>query len=269
MSRAILTALALAGCVTLPGPPPCTTRRIDELYVDPGVSSADREPWLSADHLELWFRRDQNALNQLVFTTRSSVDQPFGSPTTSALSTGNEGAPFITDDGLELWFNRRSGSSGTPSVFKATRAMPSGDFADAMDVGLAGFDSVSLTHDGLTMIIASNGHLFTVSRTSTSAMFPTPLARDEIAPGVVSTGAEQHPSISADGASFAFERDDVDNVGTILSASGAGFVNLTSLETELGSGSASDGQPQLDRDGRTVAFSSNRDGAYQLFLYCE
>ena len=281
MTRALLAALALAlavtGCLAVPSKtPPCEVQRVDELYLGAEDAAVDHEPWLSPDHLELIFRREYLGGDNLVVARRDSVEKAFGPvQVLDADFAATATAPFVTDDGLDIWYVAYDAMSGVPSVYTAHRAARDQRFGESSLVPLTTtrlgdglIADVSLTSDQRTIIAGTTQDNIYAATRAPGGPFP-PL--DVVS---FSAGAEGHPSISGDGTVvyyFAY----LATVPTIFSVARDPDAMTYGQPAQVFAISAallatSDESPQLDRDGRTVAFSSDRgDTSSQIFLYCE
>jgi Tol biopolymer transport system component len=189
-----------------------------------------------------------------------------------------EGTPFISVDGRSLYFFTNRGGPGTlgdRDIWVATRAGASGAF-DAPSV-VPGVNSPELDHlpwlsaDGLELLFVSDrpspnafSNIWVTRRTSAVDPFAEPVEL----PGINTASREEGFSLGEDGLTLVFSSNregsaDLDIWLATRSARDATFaepVNLSAVNS-----AAPDGDAMLSPDGLELFFTSERNGANQLF----
>jgi Tol biopolymer transport system component len=102
----------------------------------------DDHPDITDDGLSLYFTSDRPGGSgdaDLWVAARSTIDEPFGSPTNLGPGVNNasyDGEASISSDGLTLFFaSDRPGGIGERDIWVATRSTTSAPFGSAKDLG--------------------------------------------------------------------------------------------------------------------------------------
>jgi hypothetical protein len=194
------------------GPTFTSVARVAELSLD---TSADKNAFLAADGLTLYFASTRSATNvEFWRARRPTVDQPFvvEGPMTDLNSTADEGRIVVDDTGLfGVVSSRRAGGAGNNDLWIATRTGEGAPFV--LDrAPSAGLDSGADDKDpslrpGRQLLYSVNQSEFRISDwTGTSYAAPQVVADGTILPGATSLS---DPQLSPDDLVLAF----VANVG--------------------------------------------------------
>jgi len=277
--RAVLVMLVCSACMAEPArpcsSPPRALAEIDTAGAD------EQDPWLSYDRLEILFMssRDGGAIggDQIWRAKRTSRDLPF--ETATQITFGNDGSgrtgPFMSDDGLTLYFSSMRGGLAQPAIWAATRADRTTDVFSTpvmvVDVG----SHPSVTSDGKTIYFhkgadPSLDHLYRATREPPAVSFSNVTRVDEL----VSQGAQREPSISGDGTTLLYSRDDGSGTYIVRSHLGASVFDPgeTVVETTIPGATGVYITPMLHRDGATILFASDvmaGSGPSDIFITCE
>jgi hypothetical protein len=206
-----------------PPPPGCAGERFQGPSGLPELDNAVKvmaQPTLTGDTLELWFGGRAAALAQqdLYFTTRASVSDPFAPPQLAAFDdpTSEDYDPAITADGLDLFFvsTRLSGAR----LWETTRSSRSEPFGTPREIGeLAGTgvaNGFDVSKDGNTLYYVTGvpNDLYMVSRVDRMQLFDVDHAL------MVSTGVAT-PGVSPDGLELFFNPPLVNSISRRTRAS--------------------------------------------------
>lgn len=247
------------------------------------TSALDNAPTLSPDELTMIIHSNRaGGLGQrdLWMSTRSSRLDAFSTPVNmqTVNSSANEFGPSLSFDQLELYFgSSRPGGRGGYDIWKARRSSIADDF-DA-PTHLANVNSSStdylpvISSDGLSLYFASTRvgglgsyDIWLATRSSTLDDFSTPVNLL----GVNSSSGEEAVVVSFDERTFMTQSTRSGGVGTqdvwmtTRVSIADPFANLYNL-TEVNSGS-NDQATWLSPDGKRLYQSSNRDGAWNIYL---
>lgn len=233
---------------------------------DPTLSEDD--PSATTDLLEIYFDREGD-----IFTaTRQSASEPFGPPIVVVeLSTADtESGPEVSGDGLTMYFAREPAGANF-DVFVANRASrgePWTNIRELSEVNSDLSEFPSGTADGGRVLAlnrnndpdgAGGDDLYLATRESPLAAFTVPVNVSEL-----NTAAdERNPFITEDGLELWFEVD-----GTIVFATRADLASPFNPPTPvdvINQDGASDIDPWLSPDQRTLFFASNRTGNQELY----
>ncbi|MDB4957553.1 MAG: OmpA family protein [Myxococcales bacterium] len=286
VSNAWWLAIACGGCLVKPaangGNPTCqswgsfATTKLTELDAQ---SIATGSPWLSSDGLEIYFSSNRDPLDSshvhLYRASRGGRDKPFAAPfpvSSINLFGTVDDDPFVASNG-DLWFfsNRCGGideclyvaqASGIPGAFEAPQQLQAYGTAP------------TLTDDLLTLMFARpppGAHsgrpkqIVRATRTVAGDMFDAPVPVPNI-----NIGTDDHsPSISGDGHTLVFASDALEPGRLHLfmaTADATGTFGQPTAIMELAKGGATDSDPSLSADGTMLAFASDRDGQFDLFV---
>jgi Tol biopolymer transport system component len=252
-------------------------------------SGVDRDPWISADGLLLYFARNPggHGKSDIYVAKRTSVSQDFANPATlDNLDTGDdEGRASVSGDDLILVF---SGNHNVPNgkfqIITSTRGDVGKPFASptveeqalVASVNIASDDYFDpfLTRDGLKLYFTGDPNgaappapkiMMATRAAGQNFMAATP------APAINSGIGESDPALSRDERIIVFTSQ--------RPAGGSGGTNLWYATRQNATadfsaprlipavnGDAEDGDPMLSDDGCELYFASNRSGnTYHLF----
>ncbi len=244
-------------------------------------------PTLTADLLEIFFTSDRQSGNGDVwFATRASPAQPFGAPQPlDAVNTaGFETSAAISADGLTLWFGSdRAGGAGGVDVWMAQRPARGAPWSTPVDVVPLSSPADDIPRPpgqhGLVMPMASARpapgnpagvyQTYLAARATDGAPFaaPAPIAELDYADRSTVDGF-----LTDDGLTLFFSSSPAadgggDPPGDLSVAwrrsTGEPF-SVTQPLDDLNS-AASERDPWLSPDGRTLYFTSDRSGVLQIY----
>lgn len=217
----------------------------------------------------LGFERRDGTLDDVTLDTPGDVVElgPWGTPQPlTALNSGSDDSdPELRGDGLELVFHsNRSGGVGGYDLYRSVRASPSASFVAPTllsTINTTGDElGPSLSADGLTILYSNGSDIVFATRATTSASFTatTPL------PALSSMDVDTTPELSGDGLVAMVTRGTVSTRNIwIYTRAVDGPLDLGwSAGTRLAelASSVTDCSPDLDRQGLTVYFHSDRMG---------
>ena len=252
-------------------------------------------PTLTADLREIFFTTDRASGNGDVwFATRAETSLPFGTPQpVAAVNTaGFETSAAIASDGLTLWFGSdRAGGAGGVDIWVAQR--PSRDGAWSTPVNVVALSSPADDiprppgQHGLVMPMASarpapgnlNGEYQTyfAARASVGAPFAAPAAIPELD---YATRSTVDAFLTDDGLTLFFSSAPATaDAGTQPGADGGSASSDLYVAWRRSAGepfsvtqplddlntAASERDPWLSPDGRTLYFTSDRGGVLQIY----
>ncbi len=194
------------------GPPPtpdapgCAGEQFQGPYALPELDPSktmlaiETEPTLVGDGLELWLtvRVTSGAQQDLYFTTRPSLGDPFGLPQLAAFDdpTTDDADPAFSADGLDMIF--LSGRFSGRHLWEATRASVTDAFDPPHEIGeLAGVTvdhGLDLSNDGLTLYYvagATDSDLYQATRRDRASPF-------DVAGAMVVAASVDVPGVSPD-----------------------------------------------------------------------
>ena len=230
----------------------------------------DDDPTASGDLLELYFNRDAD----IYVAKRASVAERWGAPVAVAeLNTADaETTPEVSYDGLTIYFSsNRAGTLGDYDIWRSTRTSRSAAWSTPVHVNelcsTLAEGSPNQT-DPLTILIDTNRadpmHLdiFVATRTAPMGAFGAPVAIDELN----SAQSEGNPMFAVGRLTVYFDSNRSGNgelyVATRSSTSEP--FGMPAQITEVSS-PATDTDPWISQDGRTLYFTSDRDGTLRLW----
>jgi Tol biopolymer transport system component len=230
------------------------------------VGVAEDDPTLTGDMLEIYFERG----GDIWFATRTSVSASWVAPQKSPLSSAStDSVPEITPDGLTIVFGSdRPGGLGSQDLYIATRGARSAPWSapsaltelnsSQMELGSC------LSPDRLTVFFGSDRsgdkEIYSASRTAAGLAWPAPTVVQELS----TPGSETAPWVSPDLTVVYFASDRPGGQGgpdLWVATTGAGG-KLNAPVPVSGAGvntSATEGDPWLSPDLRTLYFSRNGD----------
>lgn len=251
-----------------------TPRLLTEL----DTSTANQNPTLTGDLLELYFTSNRNGNQADVWTARrASPQDPFDAPTIVAevSSSDYETSPAVSLDGLSLYFGSdRSGGAGLVDVWMATRpdrASPWGAITNlaALNSSAKDIPRPPGQHD-LVMPMASQRdssvgyETYLAARPAAGASFASPT----IVPGLAAADdAVADGFLTDDGLALFYSVTPPDQAPDLYVAQRASTADafsapapLTDLDT-----ASDERDPWLSPDGTTFFFSSDRGGTLQIY----
>ena len=248
-------------------------------------SFGDGAPGISADGLELYFASDRpGGLGHLDLwiSTRESVDDPWGPPVnlTTLNSPYGDIWPSISADGLTLYFSDyfyrpdHPGGQGGHDLWMSKRASLNDPWVTPVNLGpvvntSADEQSVTISHDGLTLIFSSDraggsgsDDLWMSTRPTTQDDWDPPV---NLGPVVNSSSYDQECYLSCDALILFFMSGRAGGLGgsdawvTVRRT----INDLWGPPVNLGppvNTSVDDGNVVISADMRTLYFASNRPG---------
>ncbi len=189
-------------------------------------------------------------------------------------SAGQDRDPWISKDGLELYFAREPGTKGMSDVYFASRTSTAQPFANAAEVTNLNSDMqdarVSLTEDGLTLVMSSNrqggAQIYLITRNSRADGFGSPGqaglskvngpggSRDNYDPFLTVDGSKLYLAPEPNGAEpqhiwvASFDRE------------ASEFLPPAKVPGINAADPGADSDPALSLDERVIVFTSNRPG---------
>lgn len=231
---------------------------------------ADDDPSLTGDQLELYFNRT----NDIFVTKRAAITDPWGAITLVAelsSATDTETTPEITYDGLTIFLaSNRAPLTGALDLYVATRASRAAAFGTptkVTELTTAQREAASATGDGLRIVFESNRNgnndTFLAERPTAGVAFGTPVPVD----AVNTASSDGNPMLSADGLELYINSDRSGNNELYVAtrATTADPFGVPVLIAELSDPAADDQDPWISPDGRTLYFTSSRDGTTRLW----
>lgn len=233
---------------------------------------AEDDPTLTGDMLEVYF----NLNGDIYGSTRASVTSPWPTPVPIAAvnsTTATETTCEVSPDGLELFFSSsRIGGAGGQDIYvssRASRGLPFGAPVRLADLATSTDDvtPTTFTNGALVMYLSSlragSLDLYRSTRPTRTDPWSTPVLVSELQ----TSGTETEPTLTPS------------DTFMILSGDGPGGRDLFMTSraapsdpwdtpvpiTELNTGTSEE-DPWLSPDGRTLVFSSNRGGSYDLYI---
>ena len=263
---------------------PCLARWLDgtirftrtERIAGVGSTASDRDPFLTADELTLYFSSERGSVgNGNVYTaSRGSLGDPFTAPAQFAQATteGYDSKLSITDDGkLFVLASSHTGGEGGEDIWQATRSSTSatwsalGEAHEGNVNGPGEERDPALTPDGLALYLAvgaTRQHIVSTRRSSTSSDFPTPQVITEIDATV--GGAD--PAVSADERIIVFSsgrtgagHDGNINLWYAVRADTSGAFGAPKPIPDVNT-DADEGDPFLSRDGCRLYYDDDGNG---------
>jgi Tol biopolymer transport system component len=232
--------------------------------------ATDDDPSLTGDQLELYFNR----ANDIFVTKRAQVTDPWGPITlVSELSVASitETTPEVTYDGLTIFLaSNRAPLTGVLDIYVATRAsraQPFGTPTKVNELTTVEREAATASGDGLIMVFESNRNgnndTFIAERPTAAVAFGTPAP----VTAVNTASSDGNPMLSADGLELFINSDrttDNELYVSVRASTSDAFPAPTPI-AELNDPAADDQDPWISPDGRTLYFTSNRDGAIRLW----
>jgi hypothetical protein len=239
-------------------------------------SGGDDDPTLTQDMLEICFdsnRAGGLGSGDIWCATRANAGDPFGAPFAALVlnSDADETTPEFSPDGLSLYFaSARAGTAGGLDIYVATRTSRDAGWIAPVRVG----ELSSPLDDTAAVVLADDTTIYVGShRDGSDALYiATRAAPDQAWSSPVVTDIPvgsfaESQFITPDGTVL------VDSLGAaevedIYIAQRASLADPFGELVPIGelNTTANDTDPWLASDGHTLVFSSNRDGANQIYV---
>lgn len=228
----------------------------------------DDDPSATADMLEVYFDRD----NDVWRITRPDASSPWTTPerVDELSSASDETTPKISYDGLTIYVSsNRSGTAGSYDVWVSTRLSRADAWSTPVRVpslSSSSSDGGATSGDGLAMVLDSNRDgnpdIYITERASVADPWPTPTVIENIN----TSDSEGNPMLSHDRLMVLFDsnRTGTGKLYFATRTSPTGTFSLAQQIEEL-SGPGSDTDPWISPDGRTLLFTSDRDGILRIW----
>lgn len=239
---------------------------------------------ISADGLTLYFSSSDRSPNHekkdIWVSRRAKTDDEWGEPENLGPivnSSANDADPVISADGLTLFFGSdREGGSGLYDIWMTTREIIDSEWSTPVNLGpkvnsSAGESSAHPSADGLSLFFHSyrsggqgNRDLWVTTRPTTDDEWGIPT---NLGPTINGPDLEINPSISTDGLWLFFSSNRPGGYNGIMEL----YVTMRptindpwGTPVNLGPviNEAPVGAPFISFDGRTLHFTSSRDGGF-------
>ncbi|HEX5060528.1 MAG TPA: hypothetical protein VFV99_14270 [Kofleriaceae bacterium] len=230
----------------------------------------DDDPTATGDLLELYFNRSSD----IFVTKRSSPTGGWSTPTAVAElnSADAETTPEVSYDGLTIYFaSARMPTLGGNDVWVSTRASRAdawGTPVHVTDLSSVAADGGATTVDATIAMFDSDRagtttlDIYMSQRASATAAWSTPA----LVPELESASNEGNPMLAADKLTVYFDSNrggDGELYAATRTTEAAPFAPPARI-VELSS-TAADTDPWISPDGRTMYFTSDRDGTLRLW----
>ena len=244
-------------------------------------SSWQGQPSISADGLSLYFvsnRLGGSGDSDLWVAVRSTKDENWGLPVNlgpTVNSIAKDENPCISADGLELYFaSNRTGSFGGHDIWVTRRPTTEDAWGTPTNLGAivnTGMMDISpcIAADGLTLYLACYQRdltgcydLFVTSRATVDSPWDEPV---RLGPDVNYEYNDVAPSISADGLTLLYSRDDIPSSANLWMANRGTTSELWGPAVclfPMFDASSFDCAPSISADGSTLYFESRRFGGF-------
>jgi dipeptidyl aminopeptidase/acylaminoacyl peptidase len=238
------------------------------------ATNEDDDPTLTDDVLEIHWESQRSGTDLILMSTRTALGAPWSPPVVAAqLDSGGEACPEISADGLTIMFSSYRGGGGNADIYIATRATRTSPWSTPVavpELNSAANDYCAIVTDsGLEVFFHSERiggpgmrDLYRATRPSTTSSWEPPTLIDEL-----NTAGEDESAFPLPGALeivFTSQRTGSrDLFRAARSAVDQPFGTPTPLD-QLNT-PADESDVWLSRDGRTLFFSSNRDGDPEIY----
>ncbi|HEY5922090.1 MAG TPA: hypothetical protein VIV11_10490 [Kofleriaceae bacterium] len=242
-------------------------------------TALDDDPTLTADMLEIYFNSDRvggTGGADIWVSRRTSTTEAWSvpSPVAELNTTVDESTPEISADGLTMWFSsRRPGGAGDYDVYITTR----GNRADMWGAPVRHGELCTVSQEtgphvalaGLYGMFSSlrGGGEYDLWRT-TRAAEADPWLPPTVVTELSTAAYEGDPWTDESATLLWFARGPDSSTLDLFTASRASpvdaWTNVTKV-SELAT-AATDADPWLSPDGRTLVFVSSRDGTFDIFM---
>lgn len=230
----------------------------------------DDDPSLTGDQLELYFNR----ANDIFVTKRAAITDPWGPITLVAELSAvdiTDTTPEVTYDGLTIFLaSARAPLTGVLDLYVATRAsraQPFGAPVKVTELTTAQREAASASGDGLVMVFESNrdgnNDTYLAERPNAGVAFGTPVP----VTAINTASSDGNPMLSADGLELFFNSNrtaDNELYVSVRASTADPFPAPTPI-TELNAATTDEQDPWISPDGRTLYFTSDRDGTVRLW----
>jgi len=239
-------------------------------------------PSLTADGLEMYFHSDRPGgvgAYDIWVATRAAANQPWGKAVNLGPivnGAGLEIAPAISSDGLELYFSDygspRPGGMGTTDMWVTRRASRHDPWTTPVNLG----PTVNSAEDEITLVISADGlellfdsyrpggvgasDLWVARRDSKSSPWQAP---QWLGSTLNKAGIEHCPTISADGLSLFFDYTPpgmASEEGDLMLSRRPSLSAPWGAPVDLGQAFSTHWASSISHDGKTLYFTSTRDG---------
>lgn len=250
--------------------------RIDELS---DVAASDDDPSLTGDLLELYFASTRDGDEDIFVSTRASVMDPWSPAVRDAILSSNraDNTPEVHVDGLILLMSRvRSGGAGDFEIFysvRATRADPWSAPVKATELSTADQDLGAMLTPDLAQVYLASDRVGTEGSldlwvADVVEVWPTPSIGPVNRVVELSTAASDGTMTLGDDRRviyFESNRGGTNDLWRAERADAFAPFGEPVLVEELSLDDASDIDPWISLDGRTMVFASDRDGSLDLY----
>jgi len=231
---------------------------------------ADDDPTATADLLELYFNR----AGDIYVTMRASLTAAWSAPVPVAeLNTGDfETTPEVSYDGLTIYFaSNRAGTLGANDIWRSTRAARTAAWSTPVHVNelcSTATEGAPTQTDPLTIVIDTDRagstmlDIFMASRAAPMGAFGAPVAIAELN----SAQPEGNPMLGPGKLTVYFDSNRSGNGELYMATRTSANEPFAAPEriVELSSASV-ETDPWISPDGRTLLFTSDRDGTQRLW----
>jgi Tol biopolymer transport system component len=241
--------------------------------------TVDRDPFLSADELTIYFSSDRltPGSEDIFAATRASLSMPFGTPVgRSDISSGDSDSRFTTSSSglIGVVASNRANGEGDSDLWLAIRANQQDLFSMISqstlgDVNESGAElDPELSADGLHLYLAQNSpgnrqRIVVADRPTLNAEFESP----EDVEGVNSDMGDADPSLSPDELVIVFASLRGGNGDIYYASRDRSTDEFRTPNPVLGvNTSFDDGDPTLSADGCRLYFASVRTGNWEIYV---
>lgn len=253
------------------GPPPI-----------PGLDApgSERDPTLSADELEMYFASDRDGDLDIYVTTRAELEEPWSEPVLveELSSAASDTDPELSPDGLTMHLTSTRPSSRGSDIWRATRASIGQPWSQpelVAELGSIQDDCcAAISDDELTIFLTSNrppraadADIYVATRLAVNDPWGTPVVVEEVS----SRQSDSSTFVSADLRTMYFDSTRAGTLGrrgfwiARRSEATLEWDTPVAITMEIDS-AADDGDPWVSPDGARIYWSSDRNGAFQLYV---
>ena len=231
---------------------------------------ADDDPSATGDGLELYFNR----ATDIYVTKRASRSDPWSAPAavTELNTLDAETTPEVSYDGLTIYFaSNRAGTLGDYDIWRSTRASRTAPWSSPLHVNelcSAQAEGAPTQTDPSIILIDSARvgsqmlDIYMATRPGSSGAFEAPTAIAELN----SAESEGNPMYGAGKLTIYLDSNRSGN-GEVYAATRASAADPFSPPAPIAelSNAGNDTDPWISPDGRTLYFTSDRDGTQRLW----
>jgi hypothetical protein len=249
---------------------------------DLGSTTVDRNPFVTANELAIYFSSDRSAAtgDDVYVSTRGSLTEAFGAPQrANDISSADADSRFsmTSNELIGVVASDRTGTIGSSDVWLATRMNKQAPFLAFLAANVAAINTgedeldPELSADGLHMYLAigSNQEIAMATRAATDVAFSAPQALTVLN----SSADDADPSVSADELVIVFSSERTQGGGDAM---GDLYYSKRAMKTDafdnprrvptVNMDDIADRDPALSPDGCRLYFASTRDGNYELYV---